>query len=1036
MSHPSTPLGGPPTPLNHASGTSTPTSTASASGGGALDQVVAALNVLYHGTDNKAREQANEWLGQFQKSNDAWATAQVILFAPDAPAEPKLFAAQTFRQKITYDLSSLPEAQLVPLRDSLLSALTMFTSGPRVIRTQLCLALADLALQMTPQQWPDPIGFMVDLQGKDPNQAGSLLEFLQVVAEEYVHNMRIEVKNEFGAKQGNAAERGQQVIGLLSMYVQAPGITPALHNQCFECLAAWLRTGQAAASATAGTAVLASAFTALQDDELFDSAVDLLVDLIHETQELDENVAVIQEIVGRLLPLKSVVADAAIREDEDKMRGYCRVLVEAGEWYEQLIVQHQESFVPLVEAIASCATHENLEIVGITLGFWYRLSRGFYKARDSCRPIQAILGIFSDLVSTIIRHLHYPADDTPLIGQERDNFREFRHKIGDTLKDCCSVLGATTCLRKSLDIITNTLSSGANARWQDIEAPLFSMRTMGAEVDPSDNEVMPQIMELLPNLPSHPKIRYASTLVIGRYTQWIDYHPESIQYQLPYIIGGFDGDNEVSAAAAQAMKYLCKDCSRHLVGYLPQLHSFLQNVATRLPAEDLLELSEAVAHIVADVPMAERPQAIGMFVTPNIELVHAVTTGSTTPAASTMTTKQDLKAAMDALERIDMMLSILQEPIEQFPPECRQTCQQGWIVLDQFLVKFVEGASGVGEGEIAEKACVAIRRGIQFFEELAEPLAPSVLERMAACFEHSGASSYLWITAKTIERFAFKRDPALLTAAKSAVERQCAKVFAMLQTIAPAQMADVLDDFVNLVIAVIEYAPDVLFLSPSLPAAFQAALSTLTLLSPSILLSALDAVRATIGHESLQYDPNDPHLSPVYAPMYPQFANQIRSILASPPLLPLERFDPTASATASTITPAQQPSQSGLTTGSILVTLLLNLLVEGHEDLTSSVLTLFRLMSLQFADVLSSTLMTRSSAVAPVGSSALGPNGQGLNQGLESLSDRLVSDQDKLEFAQKYQAAVTSGNPNAVKDTFMWLMRTSRRQRERTRYGR
>ena len=32
--------------------------------------------------------------------NEAWATSQLILFAPDAPIEPKLFAAQTFRSKV------------------------------------------------------------------------------------------------------------------------------------------------------------------------------------------------------------------------------------------------------------------------------------------------------------------------------------------------------------------------------------------------------------------------------------------------------------------------------------------------------------------------------------------------------------------------------------------------------------------------------------------------------------------------------------------------------------------------------------------------------------------------------------------------------------------------------------------------------------------------------------------------------------------------------------------------------------------------
>lgn len=128
-----------------------------------------ALNVLYTNPDKDAKEKANAWLADFQKSvslslfvrpssplgrlgagvpveehcfgrvlellespslkmlswttrchlavsrdctsetitdqpalrqTEAWATSQMILFAPDAPIEPKLFAAQTFRNKV------------------------------------------------------------------------------------------------------------------------------------------------------------------------------------------------------------------------------------------------------------------------------------------------------------------------------------------------------------------------------------------------------------------------------------------------------------------------------------------------------------------------------------------------------------------------------------------------------------------------------------------------------------------------------------------------------------------------------------------------------------------------------------------------------------------------------------------------------------------------------------------------------------------------------------------------------------------------
>ena len=41
-----------------------------------------------------------------------------------------------------------------------------------------------------------------------------------------------------------------------------------------------------------------------------------------------------------------------------------------------------------------------------------------------------------------------------------------------------------------------------------------------------ENTILPTIMSYLVQLPEHPKIRYAATLVLGRYTEWTSKHPE------------------------------------------------------------------------------------------------------------------------------------------------------------------------------------------------------------------------------------------------------------------------------------------------------------------------------------------------------------------------------------------------------------------------------------------------------------------------------------------------------------------------------
>ena len=524
--------------------------------------------------------------------------------------------------------------------------------------------------------------------------------------------------------------------------------------------------------------MLRSAFEALESDELFDSAVDFLVDLIHETQEWEDNMPVIQELVPSLVNLHAALRTDAVKDDEDKFRGLTRILVEAGEWYAPLIVRHPDSFAPLVHAIAECAAYAELEVVGITLNFWYRLAKNLQS--ELANPaVQPLKQVYADLVGTIIRHLEYPKDDShPLVGEERETFRNFRHTIGDTLKDCCHVLGATACLQQSYSLIANALAA-PNTRWQEVEAPLFSMRSMGASVNADDNECMPMIMDLLPKVPNHPKIRYAAILVIGRYTQWIERHPEYIQFQLPYVIAGFDdNDTEVSAAAAQTMRYLCKDCCYHLVPFLPQLHTFLITVSTKLGHEDLLDLAAAVAHIIAAMPEEEQPAALQTFCQPNVELVHALAAQQTAPA------KQDIRAACDALERLDAYLAIVGRFEHGLPPACAGTCAQVWAVFDTLLARFG------GNALVAEKACVAIRRGLQFFDEDARAVAPAVLDRLASAFEMTPASSYLWITSKMVEMFCRRGDAALEVVVKTAFERESAKLFGILQTTKPEQIQD------------------------------------------------------------------------------------------------------------------------------------------------------------------------------------------------------------------------------------------------------
>ncbi|KAF8584964.1 ARM repeat-containing protein [Ramaria rubella] len=857
--------------------------------------VLAALEVFSSATDKTSIARANNWLQDFQHSPEAWATANVLLLSPDVAPPARLFAAQTFRAKVTFDMSQVPAAQLLPLRDTLITALRGCAQGPRTVITQLCLALSGLALQLP--QWENVVQSMHDTFGRDPASVPVLLEFLTVFPEELSGNSKIPVSNEEYSERMPKllTEQADRVLELLTVYIQSSGVTSQIQSQVFQCLRSWVNAGEVIATTLAETPLLEFAFAALASDELFDSAVNVICDLIHETQELEENMSVIHLIVPRVIALRPLLA--TYKEDSDRIRGYSRIFSEAGETYRILILQTPETFLPIVEAIAECTAYPDLDIVPITFPFWWRLAQSIGK-RPAVPPV--LVEAYSALVEIIIRHLHFPSNPENMSNQEADDFRSFRHVMGDTLKDCCHVLGTDKCLTRAYEMITTALAaSGGDASrisWQDIEAPLFSMRSMGAEIDPTDEQVIPKIMDLLPSLPGHPRVRYAALLVVSRYTEWTSMHPSYIPFQLQYISTGFDDtDPEVPAAAGVAMKYLCKDCKRHLVSFLPQLHSFLNGVGGKLNQEDTLQIYEAVAYVVSSMPLEEATQSLRSFSTDILAKIATVLNKTTAP------TKDELQLIVDCLEHLETMLHVVKGFGEELPANCRSTCEEAWALFDTLIAKHGDHYG------IADKATRVLRYGLELFGSAVLPMAQNVLSRMGTSFEANGLSGYLWITGKVIGRFGHEENPVLREAFRQAYESATAKVLSLLQQQPASEIPDVVEDYIRLILQMVDFTPDILFLSPAFSASFGAAVTGLTLVQMDICFLALDFLRIVVTHDALSPGGTAP-------PKFPLYAQAIRDVF----------------------------SKQGF---GLLGCLLTGFVGDFDEDTTSSVVTIFRTVS-------------------------------------------------------------------------------------------
>ncbi|KAG8830659.1 Nuclear import receptor [Serendipita sp. 399] len=808
-----------------------------------LQKIAAALSVFATSTDKQQIAGANEWLQDFQHTIEAWDVSSSLLMAADSPAPLKMFAAQTLKTKVVYDLNQLPPEQLPLLRDTLVSALQQFSAGPRNTLVQISLALSSLSMQM-PEWAPTAVQNLIETLGTTPEYVPGLLQFLAVLPDDVSTNTRIPVSDDEYRTRSQLllTENCENVLKLLNMYITAQGITSHIQKLVFEVLSSWVVSGEISASMLGQTPLFDSMFEALATEELFEMAGDLLCDFIHETQELDDNMQVIEKIVPRLIALQPQLE--ADKEDPDRLRLWCKIFCEAGETYRMLIVHHTDTFLPLVQAIAQCAASDDLDIAQLTFNFWYRLGQSLGKQRTIPSDISKV---YEAVLSTFIGHIHFPMDTVSTTAQDQDDFRSFRHDIGDVLKDCCYVLGADFVLDRTYGILTDALErgmSGSVVAWQEVEAPLFAMRALGGEIDwTQQNDKILKIMEVLPGLPAHPRVRYAALMLLSRYTPWVAKHPEHIPAQLNYITSSFqDSDLEVVSAAGHALKYLCQDCRLHLVPYLEQLYDFLASVGFKLMQEDKLAIYESIGWIISSMPRDVAANTLRKFAVDIFTNIQAGQGQSSSHA----------KVIIEGLEQLEQLLDVVGSFGEELPPACENTAAEVWAVMSNIIAQY--GALP----DVCDRSTRVLRLGLQIFHRAALPLIPSVLESLTARFENTGLASYLWAIGKVIQRFGLEDDLPLKAAIQRTYELCTAKCSAIFTQSALRLHSDVVDDYLSIVTPLLEQCPDILFLSPAFPTTFSILIGALQLYNTDTTFQSIGLIRAILGHDALQAAPDAP----------------------------------------------------------------------------------------------------------------------------------------------------------------------------------
>ncbi|MCJ1313802.1 Nuclear import receptor [Agyrium rufum] len=846
----------------------------------AFTPVLTALATMQSNADRAQKSQAHKFLEEFQKSTEAWATTHSILTANQTIVEAKLFAATTLKGKIIYDLDQIPRESLPSLRDSLLTLLTTFKDGPRPIRTQLCVCLANLAIQMT--EWKDVLQMVGSTLGSSAGDC--VLEFLRVLPEEVTEGRKINLSEEDlqTRTQELLENNASQVQQLLLNYSQSSA-TAATNPHLMDCISSWLR--EIPSADIVNSPLLDTVINAISVEASFESAVECLCTIYRDTREVDESLEAIQLLYPRIVALRPKIRDAAESEDTDTYKGITRLFAEAGEAWVVLIARLPKEFRGLVEAILeTCARDKDRDSISLTFGFWYELKQMITLNQYSAAKHEYI-DVCSKLVDIMIKHLEFP---TPEGGNESDlfdgdreqeeKFREFRHQMGDVLKDCCEIISTTECLSKAFERIKAWAAQYASQatetsvpHWQELEAPLFSMRAMGRMVSPEESVVLHQVIPLIVQIPNHEKLRFQAIMALARYTEWTSQHPEFLQPQLNFVMAGFTHPSkEVVRAAALAFRFFGNDCRKLLQDHVTGLHNFYEGVLDTLPSGSQEELTEGVACVVSAQPPNKIYDTMKLYCDPIIKRIASKMSEARTEAGD----KAKLMIS-DCLLFVTIFIQNVQPYYE--PGQENQAvkyCSELLPVLSAVSENFINFTP------ILERCCRCWRFMVLSYRTAVLPILPIIAQQLATGFENSRQGCFLWATNSVLREFAEGADyvdPNTSQAIYTFFEQQALAFLRVMNDLPPEDLPDVIEDFFRLLLDALIYYSQQLISAPICGPILSAAISALSLQQLESLTTTLHFLRDFISYGSK--NPNASTFGPRPAEISPHIRQNVLSLV-------------------------------------------------------------------------------------------------------------------------------------------------------------
>lgn len=523
-----------------------------------------AVRAIYESHDNQERVRAEEWLEDWRGQASAWQAAAAILDDSGSSEDERFMAAQTLRTKTQRDFEELPPEAVSGLQNTLVTLLIRYGDGFKPIRTQLCVAIASLAVHIPAATFGEAgvIGWLYNKLNSetDPSVAVvCLLELLLTLPQE-VMSTRVAVRPE-RRRQAEQEMTGVFEAALSALHGALSHSGDVVLQSVLAALAQWLSLTRArgVSCETLQThPLIRKALDSLGNPAVFDDAVDAVDELIWCTVDRKasfprirgEMMPLIQELVGRIMAfrprfhvalLRAINDDAGkdpdeglspearetAHDDDETVRCMVRLFLDIADAYQVLIAQGSEETVTPLEGCLEICSHPVWDTFTMALGTISKIANRVAECPPTLPECsERIKNFHFRFVSVLGKRVRFADDLEQQKNEARRQFKMIRYEIEDVLRDIVAVLGPTAVLEVLAgqlgEALKSATSPGATASsWKDAEAAYFCMMCLSESPPPHGDQTLLQVLKTVDTCADHERIQFTVCMLICKFSCWL-----------------------------------------------------------------------------------------------------------------------------------------------------------------------------------------------------------------------------------------------------------------------------------------------------------------------------------------------------------------------------------------------------------------------------------------------------------------------------------------------------------------------------------